>query len=374
MAVVAAVATALTLPYAQTAALLVDLGGMHPVWRALLPARVQDVHGADVEVPTRAGRVPVRVYVPERETRHPVLVFPGVHTGGLDEPRLSRLSARLAATGAIVVSAPLPGLRHFEITPAATDTIEDIAAWAADAPAVGRGRRVGLIGVSFAGGLAIVAAGRPSLADRLTAVVSIGGHGDLPRVLRFLATGELPGHGHRAPNDYAVAVLLVSVADRLVPPAQVDDLRTAMLAFLDAATAVDSQPGVAPALFANVSAFAATLPDPAGAVMRDILERRTTAIDRRVLPWLDELGTDPALSPERSPLPTVPMFLIHGAHDAVIPSVEMNLLASHARAAGARVHQLETPYLTHATVDGDLPVGDALTIVRFWTRVMAALR
>ena len=41
--------------------------------------------------------------------------------------------------------------------------------------------RVGIVGISFAGGLSIVAAGRPSIRDKVAFVVSFGGHGDLPR-------------------------------------------------------------------------------------------------------------------------------------------------------------------------------------------------
>ena len=50
--------------------------------------------------------------------------------------------------------------------------------------------RVGMIGISFAGGLSIVAAGRPSIRDKVAFVMSFGGHGDLPRTLKYLVTGE----------------------------------------------------------------------------------------------------------------------------------------------------------------------------------------
>ena len=48
------------------------------------------------------------------------------------------------------------------------------------------------MGISFAGGLSMVAAGRPAIRDRLAFVFSFGGHGDLPRVLRYLCTGLEP--------------------------------------------------------------------------------------------------------------------------------------------------------------------------------------
>jgi hypothetical protein len=48
------------------------------------------------------------------------------------------------------------------------------------------------MGISFSGGLSIVAAGRPSLAAKVAYVFSFGGHDDLPRVLRYLCTGVEP--------------------------------------------------------------------------------------------------------------------------------------------------------------------------------------
>jgi hypothetical protein len=70
-----------------------------------------------------------------------------------------------------------------------------------------------------------------------------GGHGDLPRVLRYLCTGiEPPRPGDppgapprvRPPHDYGVAVILVGIADRMVPPDQVEPLRRGIVTFLTA--------------------------------------------------------------------------------------------------------------------------------------------
>jgi hypothetical protein len=86
-----------------------------------------------------------------------------------------------------------------------------------------------MIGISFSGGLALVAAGRPEVRNKVAFAVSLGGHDDLPRVLRYLCTGaepyprQLGGQGQpfvRAPHDYGVAVILLGVADRLVPGSQ----------------------------------------------------------------------------------------------------------------------------------------------------------
>ena len=79
------------------------------------------------------------------------------------------------------------------------------------------------MGISFGGGLSVVAASR--LGDRAAWVLSFGGHGDLPRALRYLCTGVLPDGQTRPPHDYGVVIILLGVADRLVPADQVEPLR-----------------------------------------------------------------------------------------------------------------------------------------------------
>jgi hypothetical protein len=72
--------------------------------------------------------------------------------------------ARACTPGHRVRPVPdIPELSRFEITPTLTDRIEAVALWVATESGVAPTGRIGLIGVSFSGGLAIVAAGRSSL-------------------------------------------------------------------------------------------------------------------------------------------------------------------------------------------------------------------
>ena len=136
------------------------------------------------------------------------MVVPGLHAAGVEEPRLDRLSRRLAGEGVTVLSLPLPDLRQFLVTARSTDVIEDAALWLAGQSAITSSGRIGLIGISFGGGLALVAAGRPSLANKLDMVVSFGGHGDLPRVVRYLCSGLLPDGTRQPAHDYGTVLFL----------------------------------------------------------------------------------------------------------------------------------------------------------------------
>ena len=92
-----------------------------------------------------------------------------------------------------------------------------------------------MMGISFAGGLSIVAAGRASIRDRVAFVLSLGGHGDLPRTLRYLCTGVEPdGRPPAAARLRRSRSSCSASANRSSPPEQVAPLRTRVLAFLEA--------------------------------------------------------------------------------------------------------------------------------------------
>jgi dienelactone hydrolase len=368
--VVVAVTTWLVMPYVTALAILIDLSGQDMPMRRWLPVSVAQVTTRDVEVPTRHGTVSARLYIPEGRSHETWIVVPGVHAGGVDEPRLARLATRLAGTGITVLSLPLPDLRNFRIVGRSTDQIEDAVVWTTADGALARDGSVGLVGVSFGGGLAMVAAGRPAVADRIDRVVSFGGHGDLPRVIDYLCTGRLPDGTEQPAHDYGVAILLLGSLPHLVPPDQVAALDEAIRAFLDASIVDDHDRQAAAPLFARARQLSASLPEPAAAIMRDVNARDATRLGPLLLPFAELVGGDPALSAERSPIPRAPVFLVHGAADTVIPQSETVSLAAHLRAQGhIRVTSLLSPAISHADPSTQLTTRDVWELIRIWVAI-----
>jgi pimeloyl-ACP methyl ester carboxylesterase len=190
--------------------------------------------------------------------------------------------------------------------------------------------------------------------------------------MRYLCTGRLPDGTLRPPNDYGAAVILVGAVDKLVPADEVDPLRQTVVAYLVAASATSTDPATAERLFAQVRARSARLAEPAKTLMRQVDARDLASLGPRLLPYVDELGADPALSPDRSPITTAPVFLLHGADDNVIPSTETPLLADYLRTHGnADVTSLLTPMLTHAALEPHAGLADQWALLRFWRRVLA---
>ncbi len=359
-------------PYVAAVALLVDLSGTSPAWRTWLPVRVQQVDWRDVDVPTRSGPVAARLYTPQGTSRGLWIVVPGLHAGGVDEPRLARLSTRLAGAGVTVLSLPLPDLRAFHIVARSTDQIEDAVLWARQTPSLSAaGTPITLAGISFGGGLALAAAGRPTIAGHLTRIVSFGGHGLLPRTIEYACTGRLPDGTPQPAHDYGVAILLLQGLSALVPAEQVSPLDRAVRTFLDASMADGVNQAQADALFAEAAEQAAKLPEPARTIMAQVNARDARTLGARLLPLAEMVGGDPALSPERSPVPTAPVFLIHGARDNVIPQTETVQLAAHYRTRGVTVHALLTPAVSHADAASAPTIGDIWDLVRMWVKIGA---
>ena len=229
------------------------------------------------QVPTRHGPVPARFYRPAGSTRRTILLVPGIHSMGIEEPRLKGLAADLAATGYPVMTLALPDLMQYRITPAATDVLEDAVAWMAAQPELAPDGRVGMAGVSFAGGLSTSAAGRPRIRDKVAFVLSFGGHGDLPRVMHYLATGEetpVPGVAVHPPHDYGVAVILYALADSGVVPAdQVAALRDGVRTFLLASQLTLVNMDQANATFQKARDMATALPEPSRTYMTYVNDR-----------------------------------------------------------------------------------------------------
>jgi dienelactone hydrolase len=338
--------------------------------------------GPATTIPTRHGDMPARLYRPEGAIRRAAVLTPGVHAMGIEEPRLKGLAGDLAASGVAILTVAIPDLVRYRFTPAAVDQIEDAALWLTRQADLAPDGKVGLMGISFAGGLSIVAAGRPAVRDRVAYVFSFGGHGDLPRVLRYLCTGLEPlppdaaagaSPHFRAPHDYGVAVILLGLADRIVPPDQVDPLRRGLETFLTASQLTLVNMDQAMATFKQSQAIAATLPEPSGSLMRYVNERNTRALGAELLPVLERIGAEeypPPMSPEQSPAPAAPVYLLHGTDDTVIPSVETTLLARHFAARGVDVHALRSGLITHAEVDRSAAAAETWALVGFWTDLL----
>jgi dienelactone hydrolase len=324
---------------------------------------------AAVAVPD--GSIRVRIFTPEQTPRHTLLLISGLHPAGIEEPRLIAFARELAKSGLTVVTPDIPGLSDFAVTTGLTDSIERAAKWLAAESGLAPGGRIGLMGISFSGGLAVVAAGRPSLRDHVLYVFSVGGHHDLPRVLRYLCTGsETPGEDVRPPHDYGLAIVMLIAADRLVPPDQLGALQAMVRRFLWASYIYREDQSRAAREFSAVQTDSRTLPEPSATLLEHLNSRDVVALGSKLLPFIGQYGNEAALSPSQSPKPAAPVFALHGRDDNVIPAVESQHLEADLR-DDTEVRLLLTPLISHAAADRPAHVLDILRLVAFWKDVLS---
>ena len=346
-------------PVRATAVLVRMATGAPPP--GLLGRTTYDVDEREGTLVIPEGSTRMRVYTPRGAQGPPGLVIVhGVHRLGVDEPRLQAFSRAIASAGVTVLAPHVAELADYRIDARSVATLGA----AANELARETGRsRVGVMGLSFAGGLALLTAADPAWGERVGFVVSVGGHHDLARVLRFFATSEAPSpdglwklHAH----DYGVLVLAYRYVEDFFPEADVEIARDALRMWLW---------GDKPASEVRARAMS-----PAG---RTQMQR---FYDQRE----DLLGDELIASAERhrdamgpvSPRTTlgdvrVPVFLLHGELDDVIPSSEARWI-DHDLPATTPRELLVTSAMRHVELVGTPTGAQKLALVRFMSGVLRA--
>lgn len=263
-----------------------------------------------------------------------VLLVPGMHFLGVDDPRFMRFGAILRAAGARVTTADVGGLRALRLAPTMFEDAERaLLAASADGP-------VGVMSVSFGSIAALhLAAKYPNRVRRL---VLFGGYRDLESTLRFTLGEALGAEAPaRACDPLNAPAVFIQLVDALLPEAAREAFIEAARAFC-VATWSTGAGGAADAKHdgrhLRVGAqLAATLDEPARSLMR---------VACRLEGDLFALALDAlARSTERfgflDPGPLLGQIqcevdCIHGRDDDVIPYAQSEALAADLRGHGVR--------------------------------------
>jgi dienelactone hydrolase len=325
----------------------------------LVEEDVEDIAPPGAGAPIR-GRIYRRADQPLGGGRGLVVVH-GVHHDGMHEKRMIPFARELARAGLVVLTPEVTDLADYRITRQGVSAIRDAALYLGQRRDLVGDSRVGLLGFSFAGGLSLVAAAEPELAGRLRFVASVGGHHDLSRVLRFLIRDEVEtplGPERRKAHDYGLVVLLHGAVDRFVPEPDRDPMREALRACLH-----EHRPEA-------VAAAGRLTTDEARRVWRLVesqrLQELAPELEALVRDRRDELA---ALSPRgRLAALEVPVYLVHGSGDTVIPPSETDWAS---RELGAAEHvALVSPLLEHVEVSKSAGPGDKLALVHFIAQLL----
>lgn len=321
----------------------------------------------ELTITGESGPIRARLYFRADRPQAPgIVVAHGVHYQGIDERRLVPFARGLAESGLTVLTPELTDLADYRITRNGVGVLRDAVRYLASNTEHVSGDRVGLLGFSFAGGLALVAAEEPSTAQQLSFVTSVGGHHDLRRVMRFLVHDEIEtssGVVKSKAHEYGLVVMVYGHLESFVPEADLPAMRGAFKAWLQ------EDRKAARARVAACTSFESV-------ALWHLLESGTL---RSLAPKLDALLE--SRSDELSALSSasklgqisVPVYLLHGSHDSVIPPYEtdaadLELSASDASSAGHLA--LVSPLLEHVEVSKTAGLSDELALVSFMAQLL----
>lgn len=291
-----------------------------------------------------------------------IVVAHGVHYRGIDEGRLVPFARALARSGLTVLTPELHDLTQYQVSQGDVSVIESAVDYLVGRRDIVADDEVGLLGFSFAGGLSLIAASNPRTQAHLKYVTSVGGHYDLSTVMQFLVTGQLltpNGTQQVRPHEYGLVILTFQNLTHFVPEADQGAAHDAFLAWLheDREQAVRS---------------AAALQSPEGKHVFELLEQQrlkelSAALLEILVAHQNELA---ALSPKgRLNALHIPVNLLHGAHDSVIPPSETAWAANELAAAHVRHVSLITPLIEHVEVDKTADLLGKLRLVHFMAQL-----
>jgi pimeloyl-ACP methyl ester carboxylesterase len=317
----------------------------------------------DVRFAGSNGEIRARLYRPVGVAEPPgIVMLHGIHKDGYDEPRMVAFAEAVAATGVAVLTPTVQELAEYRVD------VRSVAVIGASAHALRErlGRRVGVMGMCFGGGLCLIAAADPRYADDIAFVTSIGGHDDLARIARFFITNEIarPDGTTLAlrADPYGPMVIVYSrVADFFSPddaPVAGEALRLWLGGAFD--TARERSAALSPAGQARMATiFAGDYPALAPEMERVIARR---ADEMRLV------SPDGYLKNVHAPT-----FLLHGANDGVVPPSEALWLA-RGLAANGRTRTLISRAVGHVEMAGNPTWKEKLEVIHFLAEIIAVAR
>jgi pimeloyl-ACP methyl ester carboxylesterase len=161
------------------------------------------------------GSWPAVVVRPSTRPPWPAILFVnGATPEGRAHAVVRRLAASLARAGHVVFIPDLPGIAIGELSPRTLGAAVECATRGA-AVAETRDGRIGLVGVSIGGTVALLVATAPELAGRVSVVAAIAPFTDLEKVMMLATTGSYPGGGCLEPYPVPPS-LAVGLARSLV--------------------------------------------------------------------------------------------------------------------------------------------------------------
>jgi pimeloyl-ACP methyl ester carboxylesterase len=353
----------------QAVAVLRAVAGQPAPWIAhglTVPVATQDI---SVPIETAGGlrQLRARLYTPQGWTAQnrphapAMVIFHGVHHLGIDEPRLMSFASAMAGCGIRVLTPELPGIKDYHVSQDSVEAIGEPVKWFA----AQTGGPVGVMGLSFSGGLALVAASEPKYHAAFRFVVAVGSQDSMLRVAEYYMSGRdaRPDGSVEAlpPHEYGPLVLEYEHVEELVPAQDLGPVRAVLQAHL-----YEDRAGEA--------AATRLLNEAQRREAGDLMDTKLAATRALIAASIARHASDSAgLSPQgRLRTLGTPVYLLHGEGDNIIPSAETLWMARELQPDELKA-MLVSPVLSHLELNGPKPGAmDQWRLIQFFARMIQA--
>lgn len=290
----------------------------------------------------------------------PVLLIHGAHFQGIHEPRIQEFARALASAGLRVITPHLDEITHHNVTPSTLDTIQQVARLAAKRTHY---ETVGVIGISFSGSLALLTAAHEQAPRVIANVAAVGAYASVAHLGRWYAGLDAVGPDRQVlpfkPHPYGARVLFQAHADAVFGE-QADQVKRALSFY------ISDQPE-------RAQAFAQTLPEPPRSEVLELVSDVPHPLSTKLLSLLDEHKAElAAISPEgQLDKLNVPVLLVHGSDDPVVPSTETLWLEREVPRHALR-QSLVTSAIRHAELEAKPSLAELWALVK-WAAALLEL-
>jgi pimeloyl-ACP methyl ester carboxylesterase len=346
--------------YFRAAAILLRVQApQHP--GALANFSAHPIEEVLTEVPTPSGSIRARLYIPKdnhRPNAPGLVLVHGVHRLGIDEPRLVAFARAMSSGGIRVLTPELLSLADYHVDRSSVDLI----GYSARALSAQLGQKVGVLGLSFAGGPSLLAAADPRFGPCIRFVVSVGAHDDLERVSQFLISNTIERPDgttlRMTAHEYGVLILVYSHPEDFFPPANVpaarETLRLLLWEKVDESRKQAER--LSPSSRQKMELLYNHQVEPLTGELRQSIARH-----RAEMAPVSPHGNLGALR--------VPVLLLHGAADNVIPPSELLWLQRDVPPAALKA-ALISPAISHVALGGEPSLTDQWKVVHFMAQIL----
>jgi hypothetical protein len=359
--ILCAVAWPFTKAHLQAVAVL-RLMSSQPVPWLIRTIVLEPVRTEEVTLSTATGPMKGRLYLPTKTLDAPgVVVLHGVHHLGMDEPRLVGFATAMASCGLKVLTPQLPGISDYHVDRSDVRSIGESVQWFARQT----GRPVGVLGLSFSGGLSLVAASDPIYRQDFKFILAVGSQDAMDHVANYYLTGqEVRPDGTvelLTPHEYGALVLEYEHLEDFIPKEDEAAIRPVLREHLYENKSAEEL--AKSKLDARQREEAASLMDSNSTTTRTKLTA-ANLIHKKEMEGLSPQGALKTM--------TTPVYLLHGEGDNIIPAAETLWMATELPGSSLQ-KVLVSPVLSHLDLNGTKPgIWDQWQLVHFFALVAHA--